>query len=784
MQNYKILLPINVDEPFDYTSGEELAVGDFVRVPFRSGEETSVVWKKAEAEIPASKIKPVIGKLPLPPLKKELVKFIEWVAEYNMTPLGMALKMVISIKFTKKDLSSPLEGERVLPSAKPWGERGYSPTLTNHAQEMRKTPTPWEQKLWQKLNNNQLGYKFRRQQPIENYIADFYNPEKKLVIEVDGGQHNESEYDRIRDEELCSKGFRILRFWNNEIDTNIDGILTRILATLESSPHRTSEAGSTPPQGGNITTLSAPQSEAAGILRDKVKTAKFAPTVLDGVTGSGKTEVYFEAIDEALAEGKQVLVMLPEIALSHQWLSRFKKRFGFEPGIWHSDRTPKQRRETWLDVALGACRVVVGARSALFLPFRNLALIVVDEEHDQSYKQEEGVIYHGRDMAVVRASLEHIPVVLVSATPSVETVNNLNEGKYELLHLPERYGGATMPDIEIVDMRREKLKSDHFISAKLRELLTHGLNKNLQSILFLNRRGYAPLLLCRACGYRFQCPNCSAWLVTHKFGERLECHHCGHQAAIPKECPECKVEDKLHACGPGVERLKEEVMEYFPTARVEVMASDSPKSADEIVNRMITHDIDILIGTQMIAKGHHFPKLSLVGVVDADLGLEGGDLRAMERTYQILHQVSGRAGREADIGRVIVQTYNPDNLVMQAIAQQKRDEFIERELIARQRFSMPPFGRLASIVVSSKNEKAARKFITDISLSAPHATDVTLLGPAPAPLSFLRGEYRYRLIVKAPKKFNIQRYIKALLARHKTPSGIKTRVDIDPFSFV
>jgi primosomal protein N' (replication factor Y) len=302
--------------------------------------------------------------------------------------------------------------------------------------------------------------------------------------------------------------------------------------------------------------------------------------------------------------------------------------------------------------------------------------------------------------------------------------------------------------------------------------------------MFLNRRGYAPLTLCRACGHRIQCPNCSAWLVTHKQANKLECHHCGYFSRIPTECPECHEPDKLHACGPGVERLKEEVLEYFPTAKVEVMASDSPKTADDIVTRMINHDIDILIGTQMIAKGHHFPKLHLVGIIDADLGLEGGDLRAMERTYQVLHQVSGRAGREADLGKVIVQTYNPDNLVMQAIAQQKRDEFIEREIMARRRFEMPPFGRLATILVSGKDEREVKKYITNLSLNAPKSLDVTILGPAPAPMSFLRGQYRYRLIMRSAKKFHIQKYIKAVLAATPTARQLKVKIDIDPYSFV
>lgn len=646
MQNYKILLPKNFDEPFDYFSDIALEVGDFVSVPFRSSQEIGVVWGKAEPEIDPAKIKNVIAKLTIPPLPSKFIKFLEWVAEYNMAPLGNILKMALSVKFTAK-------------------------------------PT-----------------KLTEQKP--NYI------------------HTE---------------------------------------------------------------LFTSQKSAAENLRNKVIN-KFSASVLDGVTGSGKTEVYFEAIDEALSKGKQVLVMLPEIGLSHQWLLRFQQRFGIEPGIWHSDRTPKQRREVWIGVAENKCKLVVGARSALFLPFQNLGLIIVDEEHDGSYKQEEGTIYHGRDMAVARASMEHIPVVLVSATPSIETVQNIREGKYELIHLPERFGGAVLPKIEIVNMKQEKLRADHFISAKLKNLLAENITQKQQSILFLNRRGYAPLTLCRACGHRIQCPSCSAWLVTHKSANKLQCHHCGFQSAIPKDCPACHEKDKLHACGPGVERLYEEVLEYFPDAKVEVMASDSPKAAEEIVQRMINHDIDILIGTQMIAKGHHFPKLQLVGIVDADLGLEGGDLRAMERSYQILHQVAGRAGREQEEGKVIIQTYNPQNLVMQALISGERDEFVDNELLARRRFEMPPFGRLATIMVSGKNEREVKKYITDLSLNAPKSKEVHLLGPAPAPMSFLRGQYRYRLILRSGKKFQMQKFIKAVLAATPTPRQLKIKINIDPFSFV
>ncbi|PIR34366.1 MAG: primosomal protein N' [Alphaproteobacteria bacterium CG11_big_fil_rev_8_21_14_0_20_44_7] len=647
MQVYKILLPLNVDEPFDYVSDIPLMRGDFVNVPFRGSKKLAVVWGKGESEVEEYKIKKIEDKPDLPALNENLLKFIEWVAAYNLSHIGNVLKMCMSVKF---------------------------------------------------------GGKRNKHEPI---IPDF-----------------------------------------------------------------------------TLTGLTETQDEISKILRAKVSNAKYCATLLDGVTGSGKTEVYFEAIDEALNEGKQALVLLPEIALSYQWLERFRQRFGVEPGVWHSARTPKQRRETWLDVAEGKTNLIVGARSALFLPFNNLGLIVVDEEHEQSYKQEEGVIYHGRDMAVVRASIEHIPIVLASATPSLETMHNVDDGKYELLHLPERFGGAHLPKINVIDMRLEKLPADEFLSHTLKEELTQALEKKQQSVLFLNRRGYAPLLLCRACGYRVQCPNCTAWLVLHKSHKSLECHHCGFRGSVPEACPACEAEEKLHPCGPGVERIYEEVKNSFPSARVEVLASDSIKKADEIVTKMGNHEIDILVGTQMIAKGHHFPKLAFVGIVDADLGLEGGDLRAMERTYQLMHQVAGRAGRESDVGKVLIQSYMPENSAIAALIGEERNKFIKSQLAEREKFGMPPFGRLATIVLSGKNEKLVGNYISKLALAAPKSDNVEVLGPAPAPMSYLRGQHRHRLIIKTARNINIQKYIKNWTEKTHLPPSIKMKIDIDPYSFV
>jgi primosomal protein N' (replication factor Y) len=533
--------------------------------------------------------------------------------------------------------------------------------------------------------------------------------------------------------------------------------------------------------------LSPDQAAAAADLTAKVEAARFGVTLLDGVNGAGKTEVYFAAIAAALAAGRQVLVLLPEIALGAQWLTRFSDRFGVVPAEWHSDITAARRRDTWRAVATGDARVVVGARSALFLPFPELGLIVVDEEHDASFKQEDGIIYHARDMAVVRAHLEGIPIVLTSATPSLETVVNVEGGRYDRLHLPDRHGGAGLPRVTAVDMRRDAPAAGRWLSPALHKALADTLAAGEQAMLYLNRRGYAPLTLCRACGHRMGCPNCSAWLVEHRHVGRLQCHHCGYATRLPETCPNCNAEARFAACGPGVERLAEEVAERLAGARVAVMASDtvtSPAAAAELVRRVAAHEVDLLIGTQIMAKGHHFPLLTLVGVVDADLGLAGGDLRAAERTYQLLHQVAGRAGRADRPGRVLLQTYMPEHPVMQALIAADRDAFLAREAEDRRARGLPPFGRLAALIVSGLNEDAVITTARALRRSAPRGDGVETLGPAPAPLTLLRGRYRYRLLLKASRTTPVQRLLRDWLARVRSSAGVRIQVDVDPYSFL
>ena len=534
-------------------------------------------------------------------------------------------------------------------------------------------------------------------------------------------------------------------------------------------------------------TLSPEQASAASVLRQAVATRAFSVTLLDGVTGSGKTEVYFEAMAECLRQQRQALVLLPEIALSSQWLERFARRFGVAPAVWHSDLSSRIRRMTWRAVAQGAAPVVVGARSALFLPFPDLGLLVVDEEHETAFKQEDGVVYHARDMAVVRARLCEATAVLVSATPSLETVANVEAGRYRRLHLPVRHGGAVMPLVAAIDLRAAPPERGHFLAPPLIAAVRETLARVEQAMLFLNRRGYAPLTLCRHCGHRMQCPNCTAWLVEHRARRVLQCHHCGHTVPIPEECPACQEKRSLTPVGPGVERITEEAASLFPDARRLVMASDTmpgPDAAAEAARAIAARDVDLIIGTQIVAKGWHFPHLTLVGVVDADLGLAGGDLRAAERTVQLLHQVGGRAGRAEAPGQVLLQTFSPEHPVMQALVAGDLDTFMAQEAAQRRPGHWPPYGRLAALIVSAETALDADLLARDLGRAAPNGPGVTVLGPAPAPLSILRGRHRRRLLLKTRRDMAVQPILRAWLAKVPVPRGARVDVDVDPVSFL
>ena len=534
--------------------------------------------------------------------------------------------------------------------------------------------------------------------------------------------------------------------------------------------------------------LAPSQDEAAGALRDLVLQGG-GTMLLDGVTGSGKTEVYLEAVAAALRKdpSAQVLVLLPEIALTLPFLKRLEERFGAPPAHWHSDVSSAQRRRVWKRVLDGSCRLVVGARSALFLPWQNLSLVVVDEEHDAAYKQQDGILYHGRDMAVAMGARIGFPVVLASATPSLETVANVEAGRYGRVRLESRYGPAVLPDMAVLDMRKHAPPTNTWLAEPAAQAITETLKDGKQALLYLNRRGYAPVTICRRCGERMTAPDSDTWLVEHRYTGRLVCHQTGFSMPKPKICPHCGGEDTLAPCGPGVERVAEEARARWPDANVEVFSSDTvetPGAAKELLTRMASGEIDIMVATQAAAKGHNFPGLTLVVGVDADLGLAGGDLRAAERTYQVLSQVSGRAGRSVDAGRVILQSYQPDHRVNLALVSGDRDAFFGAELWSREEIGMPPFGRLAALILSGKDERKVTAEARALAQVIPQADGIEAWGPAPAPFYRLRGVFRQRFLVKATKRSNIQAFVADWLSSVKGTSAVRRVVDVDPYSFV
>ena len=547
------------------------------------------------------------------------------------------------------------------------------------------------------------------------------------------------------------------------------------------------------------------QENFASILTERVQAHAFSVTLLEGVTGSGKTEIYFEAVASALEAGRQSLILMPEIALTAQFLGRFAARFGAHPGEWHSGVSARKRARLWHAVALGEVKVVIGARSALFLPFADLATLIVDEEHESAYKQEDGVAYHARDMAVVRGQIEKSAVILVSATPSIESRVNAAQGRYGYLTLATRFKAKALPDIAAIDLRVEPAPRGKWIAPRLLETISKALAHGEQALLFLNRRGYAPLTLCRACGHRLTCPNCTAWLVEHRFRRALMCHHCGHTERRPMVCPACKAVDSLAACGPGIERLVEEAATLFPGARILALSSDFPGGTERLrveIEAISRGECDIVIGTQLVAKGHNFPHLSVVGVIDADIGLTSGDPRAAERTFQLLQQVTGRAGRFDTAGRALVQTWQPEHPVMHALLSGDCERFYDEETNQRHRAGLPPFGRLAALIVSGKDSASAEAHARALTRAAytlppsdgwlltaagalPKENALRLLGPAEAPIAVIRGRHRFRLLVRAPRAADLQGFLRAWLAAAPPErGGVRVAVDVDPQSFL
>ena len=731
VERVRVLLPLGLPGALDYRAVRELGPGPglrpgaFVRVPLGSRERLGVVWDRdADADgggFDEARLRDVLEVLDAPPLDAVMRRFIDWVAAYTLAPPGAVLKMAMSV-----------------PQA-----------LTPEAGVIAYLGVPgWT--------------------PPEGFRA---TPQRHKVLELLAAGPPRTPAD-IRAETGAGAGV-------------IKGLAAAGALAVQrlaaGSPFAAPDADRPGPA------LTPAQAAAAAKLRDSVRAEAFSVTLLDGVTGSGKTEVYFEAIAETLRRGRQALVLLPEIALSAQWLERFEARFGCAPALWHSELGAARRRRTWRAVAEDRAPVVVGARSALFLPFAALGLIVIDEEHDGSYKQEDGVFYSARDMAVVRGQLGALPVVLASATPSLETVVNVARGRYTALHLPERIGGATLPEVDLVDLRAAPPPAGRWLSPPLAAALAETLDAGQQALLFLNRRGYAPLTLCRACGHRLECPNCSAWLVEHRASGRLSCHHCGYALRPPESCPDCQAEASFAACGPGVERIAEEVSALFPEARQCIMASDTvagPQSFGDIVAAVVSGAVDILIGTQIIAKGYHFPLLTLVGVVDADLGLSGGDLRASEHTHQLLTQVAGRAGRAALPGRVLVQTYMPEHPVMAALASGDRAAFVAAEMAERKAAHMPPFGRLAAVIISGPREGEVDATARALGRARPEGPGLEVLGPAPAALALLRGRHRRRFLVKGARDRRLQPILRDWLARVRPGKAVRVQVDVDPVSFL
>jgi primosomal protein N' (replication factor Y) len=644
------------------------------------------------------------------------------------------------------------------------------------------------------------GFSYFAPQGLDLQIGDVvkvpFRSKEIFGVVIDFDQNNPEKIDEkkiktvLEKEEKFTFSSKLLEFIDFVSAYNLitKGLVLKLsLSILNSSkePKRKPKEKAVKELNISLKPLHENQKKASEDLLGLISKQEFSTILLDGVTGSGKTEIYFGAIAKILQENdnSQILILLPEIALTSQLCKRFAQQFGFEPDLWHSKISPAKKRDLFFKVANGECRVLIGARSSLFLPFKNLQLIVVDEEHDSSFKQEDVVNYQARDMAIVRAKIEDSAIILSTATPSLESYLNAKNHKYQLIKLEERFTDQDKTEIDVVDMRQEKMEKNHFISNHLRKLLEENLLNNRQSLLFLNRRGYAPITLCKECGTKISCKNCSSYLTFHQKINRLICHHCGDSQRLKNLCPECGKEDCLTSLGVGIERLQEEVLQYFPSARIGLMTSDNIKSNDdagELIEQILDHKIDIIIGTQMIAKGHHFPSLALVGIIDGDGSFLSGNLRTLERSFQLLTQVIGRAGRERYSGQVVLQTYNPENSVFKSIIENKRDEFLESEIKNRKMMNFPPFSKMAAIIFSGMDENLVIDFAKFVRGKFPFDKAIEVFGPAPMPISRIKNRYHHCLNIKVDRKINLQKLITEVLKSCKAPSQIRVKIDIDP----
>lgn len=726
----KVLIPNVINTGYDYRLTAPADVGWFVRCTVMNRQYIGVIVGPGDSNLSPSKIKPIIEVCNFGRMSNADIKWIYKMSEWTLMSPGAVLRLIINV-----------------------------PDAFN---------LPAVEQLY-----------------AYNFDADCKMTDARQKV-ADAFQSNDNDAMSVNDIQT------IARVGHSVVKTMIKN---GILIPIETREKHNDLYNYKYTDTGTVK-LNTEQQNAADTIATAINKNEFAVYLLDGITGSGKTQVYFDSALRAYNMGKSVLLMMPEIALTAQFMSRFEQRFGAPPVVWHSNLTAARRRDIWRGVANGSIKIVVGTRSALFLPWQNLGLIVVDEEHDTSYKQEDMGNYHARDMAVLRAKISNFPVVLASATPSFETLYNVARGKYNRLRLMSRFGGATLPKIETIDMREQRpepyktdANSDTEISGNLSPVLcakiSETLNQHKQVMLFINRRGFAPIVQCKKCGWVAQCPDCSVGMNYHKRLNKLICHMCGKMHDLPSVCPQCGNDVSMR--GAGLEKIEEEVAHKFPFAKTALVSSDtimSREALERLVKKMENGEIDIIIGTQILAKGHHFPNLTLVGVVDADMGLFGTDFRAGEHTFQQLFQVAGRAGRGEFPGHVLLQTFQPEHPVITAICAGNRDEFMKSDMESRRAAKMPPFGQLVAVVIESDKEQTLHKYCKQLSDVAPVLKGGKIMGPIAAQIYQIRNWYRMRFLVSGDANANLQPIVRDWLNKIKQPANVRVKIDVNPQNFM